>query len=136
MTIAFTLARPTVLLNWLMRAHYHQRTKAKRALAWEVRCALGRQVPARPLERAEIRITRRSSGALPDQDNAMGGLKHLLDVLQPMEPKRRPYGLGVIASDAPSCITVILLCERVGAKAQGTEVQVVPLPPPENGVPA
>ena len=55
--------------------------------------------PAAPIQRARLVIIRHSAGFL-DWDNALGGLKPLLDCLVSAS-KRNPDGLGLIADDNP-----------------------------------
>jgi hypothetical protein len=77
----------------------------RKALAWEVVAAIGRQRPLVPIQRAMI-LVERYAPRLYDDDNLVGSVKHLLDVLQPVSP-RHPTGLGVIASDAPGALQLV-----------------------------
>lgn len=87
--------------------HWAVAAKRRKALAWEVWAALqGQSRPESPIRLAYVRIARCSSGRL-DIDNLYASAKPLLDVLQPLTP-RRPLGLGIIAGDRDDqlCLTV------------------------------
>lgn len=56
--------------------------------------------PAKPIDCAAILVLRYSSGKL-DWDNALGGLKPLLDCLVVRKAKVNPDGLGLIVDDNP-----------------------------------
>ena len=107
MPLELRLALPVVtpLLNTALRQNMHQRKRAALALAWHVKVALMKTpgVPAAPLRRVNLRIERHSIGT-PDFDGMVGGLKPLIDCLMPMDPKRRPWRLGVIADDGPAFV--------------------------------
>ena len=122
----------TPLLNKVLRAHWRKRQAGTRALAWEVRAAIGRRgLPAVPIARARVRIVRRSAlGPLPDQDGMIGGAKGLIDTLQPMDAKRRPYGLGLIAGDDQNCIVLEAEAVRVPKADVGTLIIITPLEEP------
>ena len=55
------------------------------------------------IDHLEVEIDRHCT-IEPDEENLKASGKCLLDVLQPMHPVRRPYGLGIILEDAPSCL--------------------------------
>lgn len=106
--LEFRLPFPTPLLNETLRKHWSKRMRDLRSMAWEVRVALKGQLPPAPIPRAKVEVLRHSVRA-PDQDGMVGGLKALLDVLQPFAPPARetgkggrPYGLGIIAGDDPA----------------------------------
>ena len=67
----------------------------QREWAWEI-WAEAHGVPQ--FARAHVTITRYSAGSL-DPDNLVGGVKALVDVLKPHDPKRNPWGQGLIAGD-------------------------------------
>jgi len=120
--ITLELASVTPLLNRTIRLHWSRRRKKRLALAWEVKVAAMGNIPAVPFARARVSVIRRSVGT-PDHDGFVGGLKDLLDVLQPHHEKRRPYGLGLIANDNPGCLVLEPVAKRVGARVyQGTTV--------------
>jgi len=79
----------------------HFRAYQKERQGWRlmVLSALKGVRPAAPIQRARLVIIRHSAGYL-DWDNALGGLKPLLDCLVTAS-KRNPDGLGLIADDNP-----------------------------------
>lgn len=107
-TIEFVLDKPAPSLNELLRmerAHWSRRRKYKKQLAAEVLMALreaGHGLPASPMRRVRLTITRGSSGVL-DADNLAGGLKELVDLLV-WPTARNPHGLGLIVDDNNECI--------------------------------
>jgi hypothetical protein len=122
--VAFTLSRPTPLLNELLRMQRHWAIRRKHcwALSAEIAALLGVRLASPPIEHAIITVTRYSVGT-PDADALTA--KSLLDTLQPRS-ERHPYGLGVIAGDDPAHLTLHLsaaLCHK--RKEQRTEVQIV-----------
>ena len=127
--LAFVLLRPTPLLNVTLRQHWSARRRTCVALAWEIKVALGVRRPPAPFPRARLRIERYSIRT-PDYDGMVGGYKALIDCLLPYHPKRRPYGLDVIADDNPGVLVADypppFLVRR--AAEQRTVVVIVPLP--------
>ncbi|GAA4475528.1 RusA family crossover junction endodeoxyribonuclease [Gluconacetobacter asukensis] len=126
--ITFTLARPTPVLNVLMRQNRWDRARNKRALGREIAAALGGRLPAQPFERARVTVTRFSVG-VPDTDNAVGGLKDTLDVLTtpwvtPKGQRRNKFGIGLIRDDDPSRCEVVVQCVKCRAAEQRTEVVI------------
>jgi hypothetical protein len=97
-----TFILPFVLpsLNVVLRQNRWKQRQPRAALAWQVKIAIGAQMPPRPIARAYVQVTRHSVRSL-DPDNLAGSCKRLLDVLQPVST-RHPTGLGVIASDSPA----------------------------------
>ena len=126
-TVKFTLNFLTPLLNTTSRQHFHKRTAARRSLAWDIRVAIGRGFrPPEPFVRARVTIRRYSIGT-PDPDGFAGGLKALLDCLQPASA-RHPTGLGFILDDAPSCMVPEFAAIRCATRAeQRTEVVITEL---------
>ena len=110
--IRFELAAPTMLLNQTLRMHWRVAVKHKRALAWEVKLAMGRHIPPSPFARAHVRIERHSIGQ-PDYDGLVGGLKWLIDCLLPRSTAH-PTGLAIIADDNPDAMTL----EAISIKAK------------------
>lgn len=121
--ITFSLAKPTILLNPWQRMHWATRREYSIALAWEVRAAIGAQMPRAPFERARL-VVRRMSLQEPDTDGLYGGLKPLIDSL--IVPSRRhPFGIGVIVDDCASRLTLDARHVQVGKrKLQGTIAEV------------
>jgi hypothetical protein len=76
------------------RAHWA--LKAKEARQWKalVIFAVGRRIPARPLKRAKLTLTRVSSGTI-DADGMVSSFKHVIDGL---------IAAGVIENDRMSNI--------------------------------
>lgn len=102
--VAFSLPLRLPTLNPMLRTHWSERRKQLRALSWEVHIALPpANRPATPFEHIEIEIDRFNHQE-PDEENQKASAKLLLDVLQPMHPKQRSYGLGVIRDDARWCV--------------------------------
>ena len=115
------------LLNTTLRTHFAKRRRENKALAWILRCAYPGALPATPLPRSIVHVVRRSTGS-PDQDGLVGGLKSLLDCLQPPS-KRHPHGLGFITDDSPTAMTLIADAERVRtASAKGMTIRIWPYP--------
>lgn len=120
----------TPLLNVTLRQHWSRRLRGTRALAWLIRAAVHGAPPARPLPRAAVEIVRWSIGT-PDQDGLVGGCKSLLDCLQPMDPKRRPYGLGFIEADDPAHLQLEVRAAKARTRAEiRTVVTIRPMPVP------
>lgn len=95
----------TPTLNEWQRMHWGQRKRIGKEIATHIHlaCVLrGVRRPHRPIARCRIEIERESTRE-PDFDGMVGGLKPLLDALQPAS-KRHPYGLGFIADDGPRCV--------------------------------
>ena len=123
-SIAFTLVAPLPLQNAWERMHWAARRSFKIALAWEIRGLLTGQIPARPIEFAEVKIWRHSIRE-PDQDGMI--VKALLDVLQPCS-KRHPYGLGIIKDDRPAnCHSSIRHVRALHRTDQCTRVAILAL---------
>ena len=126
--LRFELRDPTPTNNEVIRLQRYGHADRKKALAWEIRIQLLGKLPAAPFARARITIERRSLGD-PDEDNLWGGLKWLLDVLQPptIRKRKKPgvaaplsvlhkFGLGIIAEDNKACLTTKVLPVRVGRR--------------------
>ena len=77
--------------------------------------------PREPLRRCRITVERTSTQA-PDTDNLYGGLKPLMDALQPVSARHK-YGLGFIAEDSPSCV-VDLVARHVTGKEHRTVIRI------------
>lgn len=121
--IRFKLARPLPSLNELMRTNKFKYKAEREALAWEVVAMIGRQRPAKPIERAELIIHRHSVGTL-DDDNLKSCRKALTDVLQPPS-KRHPNGLGVIVGDDPAHLKAEVHQVRVNHLAEQHTLVVI-----------
>lgn len=126
--IQITLAEPTPTLNSTLRMHWRDLRRYERALAWEVRLALGGNRPSAPLQRARLTIERRSHG-IPDEENAIGGTKWLVDTL--LVPQRRGKrmlhrcGLGLIVDDDPAHLVREFRSVRVSRAAEQCTVVTI-----------
>lgn len=102
--LAFDLPLRLPSFNPQLRTHWSTKAKQLKALAWEVHAAVPPKLrPRTPLQHIEVEIDRYCT-IQPDEENLKAAGKWLLDVLQPMHPARRPYGLGIILEDAPTCL--------------------------------
>lgn len=119
--IAFTLPKPTLLLNQLRKL---DRTSAPGVGYKHYRDELSAEVAAlvpddprrRPFTYAEITIVRYSV-RLPDQDGCVASVKPILDILQPRSA-RHPSGLGIIVEDSPEHIRLTVRSEKVATRAE------------------
>lgn len=122
-SIAFRLDTLLPTPNRLMRMHYRERGRLLQDLAWQVRASILGPLPAKPLARAKITVTRHALQA-PDVDALAGCTKLLLDLLQPPS-KRHPCGLGVIANDTADALFLDTRFVRVRHRGdQHTQVVV------------
>ena len=85
-SVSFTLGSPTKTLNELRSMHFRAYAQHRKSVAFEVAALLAGKRPSSPFARANVRIERYSSST-PDMDGLYGGLKPLLDVLQPFSAK-------------------------------------------------
>jgi hypothetical protein len=115
----FALGAPTKTLNELRAMNFRAYSKHRLALAQEVAALTAGRRPSQPFPKALLVVERHSAGS-PDVDGLYGGLKPLLDVLQP--PSRGcPNGLGIIADDSPTCLRLDVRAVRC-ARAKGKTV--------------
>jgi hypothetical protein len=114
--------------NNALRAMHFRVYKSQRA-KWRARVltAIGQQ-PGSAIALSGLVVIRRSVGHL-DWDNALGGLKPLLDCLV-LPSERNPDGLGVIADDNPDNMPYapVMIQEKAKRGAGSTEVLVFELP--------
>jgi hypothetical protein len=110
--------------NVWLRMHWARRRKFATAMASEVWTAC--RPPKLPLTRCKVLIERTSTQE-PDRDNLVGGVKPLMDALQPLS-KRHPYGLGFILDDSPVCV-VEMDVRHVQGRAHRTVVTIEELEP-------
>jgi len=96
---ALLLPAATPSNNTIKDMHFRAYQKERQGWRLMVLSALKGARPAAPIQRARLVIIRHSAGYL-DWDNALGGLKPLLDCLVSAS-KRNPDGLGLIADDNP-----------------------------------
>ncbi len=98
--------------NGWQQAHHMARGKFKKRRARSGGAAC--RPPRQPQTHCRVLIERYSTQA-PDKDNLYGGMKPLLDVLQPVS-KRHPQGLGFFADDSTDCIDLTVLHVKGAAK--------------------
>ncbi len=102
--------------NSLREMHFHAYRKLRhRWLAMTLAALRGKERPTEPLQHAFVAVQRHCAGQL-DWDNAVGGLKPLLDCLV-LRSRRNPDGLGFIVDDSPRCMPYPPFMEQVRAPA-------------------
>jgi len=118
--IRFRLSAPTPSLNETLRWHWSVKRKRQKAVAEEAYVQFPKAWRAfygmQPIARARVHIIRHGSRLL-DEDNLVGGVKGLVDVLKP-PGKSSPYSLGIIAGDEPDKLVLSVAqvkCKRVDA---------------------
>lgn len=114
--------------NTIKAMHFRAYKKLREQFAATVRDSLGdRQAPQ--LEHSALFIVRRSAGTL-DWDNALGGLKPILDCLV-APSSRNPSGLHIIQDDNPANMPYPPFMRQLKAKkGEGsTEVYVFEVDP-------
>jgi hypothetical protein len=98
---SFTLPMETPSNNVIKGMHWMAYRNLRKTWRLKVLArALGGRKPAEPIEKAALLIVRHCAGQL-DWDNALGGLKPLLDCLVTRKAKVNPDGLGFIVDDNP-----------------------------------
>lgn len=104
-TLEFDMLTPT--LNVWMRTHWAARRRVMELWSWTIRQQLSGQfwIDSDPIRACQLHVERRST-AVPDIDNAVGGMKPLLDCLV-VPTKRNPWGNGVIRNDDQSCVMLL-----------------------------
>lgn len=113
----------TPTLNEWQRLHWSKRRKLGKLIASAINEA--RLPPPTPIARCVITVERTSTQE-PDKDGLYGGLKPLLDALQPAST-RHPYGLGFIADDGHRCL-IDLIARHVPGRAERTRITIEPRP--------
>lgn len=121
--IVFDIDERTPLLNQWQRMHRQQRRRVCRLWA-QLLFVSHPRIPNPPISRCVITIERFSTQQ-PDIDGFYGGLKPILDALQPMS-RRHPYGLGYIVDDNSSCV-VELKPIHVQSREKRTRITIEPL---------
>jgi len=114
--------------NVIKGMHFHSYKKLRTEFADKVRAALG-DLSAPKLPLSALFIVRRSSGSL-DWDNAIGGLKPILDCL--VAPSaRNPSGLHIVEDDSPTYMPYVPFMRQLPAKrkAGSTEIYVFAVDP-------
>lgn len=104
------------------RAHAQAGARLKReteqALAWQIATQKIKPVD----HRVDVIVTWYEPNDKRDPDNIYSAVKFILDVLQPMHPKLRPYGLGIIRDDSQRFIRNI--SHVLGDDPQNPRIQV------------
>lgn len=96
----FEVPEQTPSNNELKGMHFHAYRKLRsRWKSHILQHGLKLRLPTEPIKNAALLVDRQCAGAL-DWDNAMGGLKPLLDCLVTAK-KANPDGLGLIMDDNP-----------------------------------
>ena len=122
-TIRFTMSRPTMLLNELLRLHFRQRARYAARLSSEIAQLTRDLCIDAPFARAVVSIERFSVGE-PDHDGLVGGCKPLVDCLLPRS-QRHPHGLGFVQDDSPAHMTLrVSHVKSPTLKGQGTTVTI------------
>ena len=121
--IEIPMRMPT--LNEWQRLHWAKRRRLGKLIASAINQS--RLAPPAPIARCVITVERTSTQE-PDKDGLYGGLKPLLDALQPAS-KRHPYGLGFIEDDGHRCL-VDLIARHVQGSAKRTRITIEPRPAP------
>jgi hypothetical protein len=85
--------------NTIKGMHFHAYKKLREGYAKEVLALVGGKRPGQPIEKAGLVVVRHCAGEL-DWDNALGGLKPVLDCLV-CPSDRNPSGVGLIHDDKP-----------------------------------
>jgi hypothetical protein len=127
---SFTLPMSTPSNNVIKGMHWMTYRNLRRT--WRLKVltrGLGGKKPAEPIERAALLVLRHSSGKL-DWDNALGGLKPLLDCLVVRKAKVNPDGLGLIVDDNPDNMPFPPYMQQLPAPPENglTEVFIYRLP--------
>jgi hypothetical protein len=122
-TVSFVLGSPTKTLNEIRGMHHRVYAKHRAAIASEVWALTSGQRPLQPFAKARIVVERHSIRDV-DIDNIHGGLKPLLDILQPFHAAVRPNGLGIIKDDSPSCLCLEVVPVRSTMAGRKTVVLI------------
>ena len=115
-TLRYRLELPeeTPSNNVIKGMHFHDYRKMRSRFRFLVLQALKSQRPTAPIERSFLVIRRHCAGLL-DWDNALGGLKPVLDCLV-TATKKNPDGLGLVFDDSPRSMPYPPFMEQVKAK--------------------
>lgn len=102
------------LPNRLLGMHWRVRHNEKDRWLIHIGChVLGRK-PAKPLERAHLKLTRHSAQS-PDPDAMVGGWKYVIDAL---------VNVGVLAGDTPEHVTLECMWEKAAPRKGRITVEV------------
>lgn len=122
--IDFVLPAPTLSLNRLLRMHWAARRHYAAELSADIARATTYLPPgSAPMLKARVTITRYGLREI-DRDGLIGGVKPLVDCLLPRS-SRHPHGLGLVADDSPTHMTLIVESVTVSKRsAQRTHVLI------------
>lgn len=110
-------------LNPQLRIHWAKKGTQMQDLAWMVLASVPPgDRPRMPLQNIDMEIDRFSTQE-PDEENLNGCAKWIRDVLQPMHPTLRPYGLGFILEDAKWCVHHLRV-KHVQSREHRTDVRI------------
>ena len=121
LVLCLHLDTPSPSNNVIRAMHFHAYRKFRNDTAASVVAALGSHEP-RAIPLSALFIVRRSAGSL-DWDNAIGGLKPLLDCLV-QASDRNPDGLGIIEDDRPRCMPFPPMMQQLPAKRGQGSTQI------------
>lgn len=110
--------------NELKEMHFHAYRRLRYRFRYLVLKALEGRRPKEPIPYSALEVRRYCAGQL-DWDNALGGLKPLMDCLV-QQTKRNPDGLGLIVDDSPRSMPLSPYMLQLPAKrgAGSTELLV------------
>jgi len=121
--IVFDIDERAPLQNEWQRMHWAKRRKVCRQWA-QLLFTAHPKLPRQPIARCVITIERYSTQK-PDRDGRYGGVKPILDALQPAS-KRHPYGLGFIVDDNDECVTDLKV-NHIQSREKRTRITIEPL---------
>lgn len=111
--LRITIASPP-LPNRIRGLTIYGRAGRKKAVKLSIAGEIATQIPwgwRMPLK-AHVEVVRYGTRGA-DFDNFAASLKPVLDVLQPMHPKKNPMGLGIITNDDPLHLELSLRQEKI-----------------------
>lgn len=121
--------RPAPLNNELKGINRFVYRKLRKQIAWEIKAELlasGWHSSMGPMAAARVRIERYTHGSKRvDKDNLYGGVKPILDALQPYHEKIRPQGLGVIGDDRPPHLVELVVEARQCPAGKGYTIIII-----------
>jgi hypothetical protein len=119
-----TVREETPSNNVIKEMHFRDYRILRHRFRYLVLEALAGKRPALPIEQSFLVVRRHCVGVL-DWDNALGGLKPLLDCLV-VATTKNPSGLGLVRDDSPRHMPYPPFMEQVKAKRQAgfTEILV------------
>ena len=124
-TLRYSLELPeeTPSNNVIKGMHFKDYMHMRRRFRLFVLKALKSQRPAAPIEQSFIVVRRHCAGLL-DWDNALGGLKPVLDCLV-MRTVKNPDGLGLIRDDSPRTMPYPPFMEQLKAKPKHGHTEIL-----------